>query len=91
MGMESHRRDPIGNVRMSESTLCTLSATEIAERTNVGALSCEDVARACLARIEAREPPVKAWSFIDADLILRQAKALDAMRSMLHFSACPWA
>ncbi len=78
MGMESHRRDPIGNVRMSASTLCTLSATEIAEQTNAGALRCEDVARACLARIEAREPTVKAWSFIDADLILRQAKALDA-------------
>jgi Asp-tRNA(Asn)/Glu-tRNA(Gln) amidotransferase A subunit family amidase len=76
--MESHRRDLIGNVRMPESTLCTLSATEIAEQTNAGALRCEDVARACLARIEAREPTVKAWSFIDADLILRQAKALDA-------------
>jgi Asp-tRNA(Asn)/Glu-tRNA(Gln) amidotransferase A subunit family amidase len=56
----------------------TLSATEIAAQTNKGALLCEDVARACLARIQAREPIVQAWSFFDHDLILRQARVLDA-------------
>ena len=63
---------------MPQSPLCALSATDIATQTNTGALRCEEVARACLARIEAREPIVKAWSFLDPDLILRQAKALDA-------------
>lgn len=64
----------------------TLSATEIAEQTGAGALRCEDVARACLDRIEKREPIVQAWSFLDPDLVLRQAKALDlrAERGPLH-------
>ena len=63
---------------MPASPLYALSATEIATQTNKGALRCEEVARACLARIEAREPIVKAWSFLDRDLILRRARALDA-------------
>src|SRR5580704_2272603 len=63
---------------MLASPLCALSATDIATQTNKGELRCEEVARACLARIEAREPIVKAWSFIDHDLILRHAQALDA-------------
>lgn len=41
-------------------------------------MTCERIARDCLARVEAREPILKAWSFIDPDLTLRQAKALDA-------------
>ena len=64
---------------MPKSPLCALSATDIATQTNTGTLRCEEVARACLARIEAREPIVKAWSFLDYDLVLRQAKALDAI------------
>ena len=63
---------------MLASPLYALSATDIATQTNKGELRCEEVARACLARIEAREPIVKAWSFIDHDLILRHAQALDA-------------
>jgi Asp-tRNA(Asn)/Glu-tRNA(Gln) amidotransferase A subunit family amidase len=63
---------------MPASPLYALSATDIATQTNKGELRCEEVARACLARIEAREPIVKAWSFIDHDLILRHAQALDA-------------
>ena len=54
---------------MLASPLYALSATDIATQTNKGELRCEEVARACLARIEAREPIVKAWSFIDHDLI----------------------
>jgi amidase len=64
---------------MPKSPLCALSATDIATQTNTGTLRCEEVAAACLARIEAREPIVKAWSFLDHDLVLRQAKALDAI------------
>jgi Asp-tRNA(Asn)/Glu-tRNA(Gln) amidotransferase A subunit family amidase len=54
-----------------------LSGTEIATQTSAGKLRCEDVARACLARVETREPVVKAWSFLDTDLILQRARALD--------------
>ena len=71
---------------MSNSSLHTLSVTEIAAQTKAGFLRCEDVARACLARIEAREPIVKAWSFLETDLILQRAKALDqrTKRGLLH-------
>jgi Asp-tRNA(Asn)/Glu-tRNA(Gln) amidotransferase A subunit family amidase len=64
---------------MPKSPLCALSATDIAAQTSTGSLRCEEVAWACLARIETREPIVKAWSFVDPDLVLRQAKALDAI------------
>ena len=45
--------------------------------TRSGALRCEDVARACLDRIAIREPVVNAWSFLDPDLVMQQAQALD--------------
>jgi Asp-tRNA(Asn)/Glu-tRNA(Gln) amidotransferase A subunit family amidase len=63
-----------------------LSAVEVASRTLSGAASCEEVARDCLARVEAREPVVKAWSYLDPEAALRQAKALDrqAARGPLH-------
>jgi Asp-tRNA(Asn)/Glu-tRNA(Gln) amidotransferase A subunit family amidase len=63
-----------------------ISAVEIVERTTSGATACEQVASACLARVEAREPVVKAWSFIDPDLVLREARALDGRttRGPLH-------
>lgn len=57
-----------------------LSATELVPLTLSGTATSEQVARDCLARVEAREPVVKAFSFIDQDLVLRQAKALDARR-----------
>jgi Asp-tRNA(Asn)/Glu-tRNA(Gln) amidotransferase A subunit family amidase len=34
--------------------------------------------QACLERIEAREPAVGAWTFLDRELALAQARALDA-------------
>ena len=74
---------------MPKSPLCALSATDIATQTNTGTLRCEEVAAACLARIEAREPIVKAWSFLDHDLVLRQAKALDAIALLFAASRCP--
>jgi Asp-tRNA(Asn)/Glu-tRNA(Gln) amidotransferase A subunit family amidase len=71
---------------MPNCDLHVLSATELAAQTTTGKLGCEEIARACLARIQAREPVVKAWSFIDADLVLKRAKALDAgaKRGPLH-------
>jgi Asp-tRNA(Asn)/Glu-tRNA(Gln) amidotransferase A subunit family amidase len=62
---------------MPKSRLHLLAATEIATLTNARAVRCEDVARAFLARIKLREPVVKAWSFLDTELILKQAMALD--------------
>lgn len=59
-------------------TLNTLSATEIAAKVASRVISCEEVARSCLARVDTRESVRKAWAYVDADLILRQAKALDS-------------
>ncbi|HEX4411423.1 MAG TPA: amidase [Xanthobacteraceae bacterium] len=68
------------------ASLNVLSATEIALKIVSGAATCEQVVRDCLARLEAREPVVKAFSFIDPELALREAKALDARtrRGPLH-------
>jgi amidase len=58
-------------------TLNTLSAVEIARGVAAGAFTCEDVTRACLARIEEREKITRAWTNFDAGKALAQARALD--------------
>lgn len=73
---------------MTSSTIA-LSATELIARISDGALTCERIARDCLARVETREPIVKAWSFIDPDLVLREAKALDARRANAPLRGVP--
>ena len=67
-------------------SLNAVPATEIVSKTASGAATCEQVARDCLARLEAREPVVKAFSFIDPEHVLREARALDARtrRGPLH-------
>lgn len=54
-----------------------LTATEIVHAIGAGATSCEAVVRACLDHIAGRDPAVQAWQFLDPDLALRQARALD--------------
>ncbi len=55
-----------------------LSAVEAAEGIRSGAFSCEKLVRACLDRIEDREPIVRAWEFLDPELVLAQARQCDA-------------
>ncbi len=62
---------------MSAKPLHELTATEIARATNARELTCEAVARACLERIAAREAQVEAWHYLDPELALSQARALD--------------
>lgn len=59
---------------------------EIAARIARGEITCEDVARQCLARIVGREPVVRAWAYLDPEQVLAQARALDAgpRRGALH-------
>jgi Asp-tRNA(Asn)/Glu-tRNA(Gln) amidotransferase A subunit family amidase len=57
-----------------------LPATELARRLREGRLSSEELTRACLARIDAREPEVQAWAFLDPEHALRQARAADDLR-----------
>jgi amidase len=68
------------------TSLNRLSATEIAQGIAAKKFTAEAVVRDCLARIEAREPVVKAWATIDPDYALRQARALDSgpSRGALH-------
>jgi amidase len=63
-----------------------LSATEIAGRIAARQISAEAVVGDCLARIAAREPTVHAFAHVDAELALREARALDRgpIRGALH-------
>jgi amidase len=65
------------SVARSALSLNELSVTEIARRIAAGATTAEQVASACLARIEAREPVVHAFATVDPALALRQARELD--------------
>jgi amidase len=55
-----------------------LSASEAARRLAAREITAEQLARACLARIEEREAAVGAWIHIDPDAVLAQARQLDA-------------
>jgi len=63
-----------------------LSAREAARRLAVRDITAEQLARACLERIEARESTVGAWIHLDPDAVLAQARQLDAgpVRGPLH-------
>ncbi|MEW5421137.1 amidase [Amorphus sp. 3PC139-8] len=56
----------------------TLSAAEISAKVRSGALSCEQVVRARLDRIAAREGDVRAWAEIDEDQAIAAARTVDA-------------
>jgi Asp-tRNA(Asn)/Glu-tRNA(Gln) amidotransferase A subunit family amidase len=54
-----------------------LSATRLAARLQARELRALDVVEACLARIAAREPTIRAWACIDAEYAREQARNLD--------------
>ncbi len=62
---------------MPEKMLHELTATEIVSRITAGKTTAEAVARDCLDYIAQREPAVQAWQFLDLELVLQQARALD--------------
>jgi len=59
------------------SRINELTATGIVAAIAAGRTTCEAVARACLERIAAREPQVRAWTHLDPDRVIDQARALD--------------
>ena len=61
---------PMGNANK-------LSAREAAARIASGDLTSEALVRDCLARIEAREPDIQAWEFLDPNAALEQARHCD--------------
>jgi Asp-tRNA(Asn)/Glu-tRNA(Gln) amidotransferase A subunit family amidase len=65
---------------MPAEDLSLLSASESARRMRDGLLTAEDLAAACLERIRALEPKVQAWTFLDEEHALQQARAADERR-----------
>ena len=63
--------------RKPATPLNELTATEIAAAVASGRTTCEAVARACLERIEEREPQVLAWQYLNSEQVIAQARALD--------------
>lgn len=65
-----------------------LTATEVLQKTTAGELSVQDYAASLLQRIKARDEAVQAWAYLDAEYVMEQAKALDALpaseRGPLH-------
>ena len=63
-----------------------LGAAEMRARLDRGETTAEALVSDCLARIDAREPELDAWAFVDPELALAQARACDATapRGLLH-------
>jgi len=66
---------------MDASKLNWLSATDAARAIREGAIGGEQLTEACLARVREAEPQVQAWTFLDPEHALKQARARDADRS----------
>jgi Asp-tRNA(Asn)/Glu-tRNA(Gln) amidotransferase A subunit family amidase len=66
---------------MDASQLNWLAACDAARAIRDGALSAEQLAEACLARIQEAEPRIQAWQFLDPDHVRAQARARDADRA----------
>ena len=77
--MASRRVAKPASARSKRGTemLHKLGAVEAARQIRAGAITSEQLVRACLARIEAREPEVRAWVHLDPSAALKQARALD--------------
>ena len=74
---------------------CQLTATDAAALIRDRKLSAEELARSCLARISARDSTVRAWLYVDPDLVIRNARELDKLapvgvdpKTRLH--GLPW-
>lgn len=60
--------------------LLALGAVELRDRIARGALKATDLARACLDRVRAVEPEVRAWAWLDEGHVMVEAERLDAWR-----------
>ena len=58
----------------------SMMATELARLVAAGDLCVEEVVASCLERVRAVEPSIRAFDFLDEELVLSQARALDARR-----------
>src|SRR5690242_11921541 len=65
---------------MDENSPATLTASEAARRIGEGLLTSEELVQSCLERIRDVEPKVQAWTFLDEEHALAQARAADERR-----------
>src|SRR5689334_11579221 len=65
---------------MSAENPSQLTASEAARLIREGLLTSEELVRGCLERIRDTEPEVQAWTFLDEELALSQARAADEKR-----------
>jgi len=65
---------------MDTATHSRRSANDAARLIREGALSSEELVQACLERIRATEATVQAWTFLDEEHALSQARAADELR-----------
>ncbi|MFQ5467322.1 MAG: amidase family protein, partial [Kiloniellaceae bacterium] len=63
-----------------DQSLALLGAAEAAKRIAHGDITSEELVRACLARIEDIEETVQAWTYLDPDHALAQARRADEAR-----------
>jgi Asp-tRNA(Asn)/Glu-tRNA(Gln) amidotransferase A subunit family amidase len=61
-------------------SLAALSLCEAAADIREGRITAVELARDCLARIDAVDATVEAWTFLDRDHVMRQAEAADLHR-----------
>ena len=64
-------------LKKASTKLNELTATEIVAAIGAGKTTCEAVVRACLDHIEAREPHVQAWQYLNPQQVIAAARALD--------------
>jgi Asp-tRNA(Asn)/Glu-tRNA(Gln) amidotransferase A subunit family amidase len=65
---------------MDLTNLHSLSASEAARLIRDGVISSEQLIEACLARVREVDEQVQAWTFLDPDYALAQARAADEWR-----------
>ena len=65
---------------MDNAALWQLTAADAARLIREGTRSSEDLVGACLERIRELEPKVQAWTFLDEEHALDQARAADELR-----------
>ena len=65
---------------MSEGSPAAFTASEAARKIQQGLLTSEELVQSCLERIRDVEPKVQAWTFLDEDHALAQARAADARK-----------
>jgi Asp-tRNA(Asn)/Glu-tRNA(Gln) amidotransferase A subunit family amidase len=65
---------------MNLTNLYSLSASEAARLIRDGAISSEELVKACLARVGDTDEQIQVWTFFDPDHALAQARAADDWR-----------